>query len=48
MCPADDVSAVIPAIHPKAAIPTATAPITENTICQPSDGMACFTMPWVA
>ena len=29
-------------------MPTATAPMTENVICHASDGMRCFTMPWVA
>ena len=27
---------------------TAIAPMTENTSCQVSDGMVCFTMPCVA
>lgn len=31
-----------------AVMPTATAPITEKTVCQVSDGMRCLTMPWVA
>ena len=29
-------------------MPTAIAPMTENTVCHVSDGMVCFTMPWVA
>lgn len=29
-------------------MPTATAPITENVVWQPSEGMRCFTMPRVA
>ncbi len=40
--------AAIAAIRRNAAMPTAIAPTTEKAICQVSDGMACFTMPWVA
>ena len=40
--------AAIVVIRTKAVTPTAIAPMTEKTICQVSDGMVCFTMPWVA
>jgi hypothetical protein len=32
----------------KAVTATAIAPTTENTICHASEGMVCFTIPWVA
>jgi hypothetical protein len=32
----------------KAVTATAIAPMTENTSCQVSEGMVCFTMPCVA
>jgi len=41
-------SAAMPAMRMKAVMPIAIAPMTENTICQVSDGMRCLTMPWVA
>ena len=31
-----------------AVTPTAIAPMTEKTICHVSDGIVCFTIPWVA
>ena len=40
--------AASPATRTKAVIPTATAPKIENAICHASDGIRCFTMPWVA
>ena len=41
-------SAAMPVTRANAVMPTATAPMTENTNCQVSDGMVCFTMPCVA
>ena len=38
----------MPATRVNVVTPTAIAPMTENTNCQVSDGMVCFTMPWVA
>lgn len=38
-------AAAIAATRMKAVAPTATAPMIENTICQVSEGMVCFTMP---
>lgn len=38
----------IEVMRTKAVMPTATAPITEKTACQVSDGMRCLTIPWVA
>ena len=38
-------AAAIAATRMKAVAPTATAPMIENTICQGSEGMVCFTMP---
>ena len=40
--------AAIPATRANAVTPTEIAPIIEKAICQVSDGMVCFTMPWVA
>ena len=47
VCPAGPGGA-LKVTRTKAVIPTATAPITEKTVCQVSDGMRCLTMPWVA
>ena len=44
----DGLAAAIPATRMNAVTPTAIAPMTENTTCQVSDGMVCFTMPCVA
>ena len=44
----DGPVAAIPATRANAATPTAIAPMTENMSCQVSEGMVCFTMPWVA
>ena len=41
-------SAAMPVTRANAVTPTATAPMTENTNCQVSDGIVCFTMPCVA
>ncbi len=41
-------AAAMPVTRANAVTPTATAPMTENTNCQVSDGMVCFTMPCVA
>ena len=38
----------MPAIRRNAVMPTATALMIEKAICQDSEDMACFTMPWVA
>ena len=46
--PGDGWALAMPATRTNAVQPTAIAPITENICCQASDGMACFTMPWVA
>ena len=42
------VLAANPATRMNAVAPTATAPTIEKTICQASEGMACFTTPCVA
>ena len=42
------LAVAIPATRTKAVMPTAMVPTTENVICQASDGIRCFTMPWVA
>lgn len=47
VCPAGPGGAM-EVTRTKAVIPTATALITEKTVCQVSDGMRCLTMPWVA
>lgn len=47
VCPAGP-GGVIEVTRTNAVMPTATAPITEKTVCQVSDGMRCLTMPWVA
>lgn len=47
VCPAGPGGAM-DVTRTNAVMPTATAPITEKTVCQVSDGMRCLTMPWVA
>ena len=44
----DGPVAAMPATRANAVTPTAAAPMTENTSCQVSYGMVCFTMPCVA
>jgi len=44
----DGAAAAIPATRTKVVMPTATAPMAQNVICHASDGIRCFTMPWVA
>lgn len=36
------------AIRVHAVMPTATAPTMENSVCQVSEGTACFAIPWTA
>lgn len=45
-CPEGAVPANV-VTRTNAVTPTAMAPITEKIICHVSDGMVCFTMPWV-
>ena len=45
---AGGVAAAIAVTRMKAVAPTATAPMIEKTTCHASEGMVCFTMPWVA
>ena len=46
-CP-DGPGAAIAATRTNAVTPTAIPPTTEKMICHMSEGMVCFTMPWVA
>lgn len=47
VCPAGS-GAAMDVTRTNAVTPMATAPIAEKMACQVSEGMRCFTIPWVA